>query len=379
MSNSNSNYLFLYLKTGGGHLAPARSIANFIENQTSKTIAPVLIDGFKEVKPFIGKLVEGGYRKSQIKAQWAFEWLYAFNKFLPLARFSSAIISAYVKPYLRKEIETKQPKKIVIFHFLLIKPVLDLLKQLKLEVPVITVVTDPYTVHPIWFLKKNSEFVVFSNRVKKYAVKKGISADNIHVFPFILNEKFTQIIPEKKLIAVKNQYEFLPDKKTILILGGGDGMPKGELILKNLLQSNIDAQIAIVCGRNKKLYEQSQELKKQFPDKKIMIYGFVDFIYELINISDIVITKCGASTFMEILISQKIPIINNYIWEQEKGNMEYVRDNQLGIYEKNIKKLPEVIGNLLTDEQYYAQIKQNIRNAGLKNGTVQVSDFIIEF
>jgi processive 1,2-diacylglycerol beta-glucosyltransferase/1,2-diacylglycerol 3-beta-galactosyltransferase len=34
-------------------------------------------------------------------------------------------------------------------------------------------------------------------------------------------------------------------------------------------------------------------------------------------------SKCGASTFMEILLSKKIPIITDYIWEQEKGNVDY--------------------------------------------------------
>ena len=37
-------------------------------------------------------------------------------------------------------------------------------------------------------------------------------------------------------------------------MGGGDGMPHGKRILKNIITKNIDAEIAFVCGRNKKMY-----------------------------------------------------------------------------------------------------------------------------
>ena len=109
----------------------------------------------------------------------------------------------------------------------------------------------------------------------------------------------------------------------------------------------------------------------------LYIYGYVDFIYELINVSDVVITKCGASTFMEILVSGKVPVISNYIWEQEKGNMEFIRDNSLGIYENDINKLPGKTMDILQNESIYNFYVNNIRNAQIKNGTPEVSEFLV--
>ena len=93
---------------------------------------------------------------------------------------------------------------------------------------------------------------------------------------------------------------------------------------------------------------------------------------------DVVITKCGASTFMEILISGKVPVINNYLWEQEKGNMEFVRDNHLGIYEKNLQKLPESVFRLTSNASVYGDYSRRILNSRIKNGTPLVSDFIFK-
>jgi len=110
----------------------------------------------------------------------------------------------------------------------------------------------------------------------------------------------------------------------------------------------------------------------------LKIYGYVDFIYELINIADIVITKCGASTIMEILNLKKVPVVNDYIWEQEKGNVEYLISNQLGIYEPQIKNLPKAVRNLLEDVKLYSSYKENISKEKIQNGVAEVATYIID-
>jgi processive 1,2-diacylglycerol beta-glucosyltransferase/1,2-diacylglycerol 3-beta-galactosyltransferase len=82
---------------------------------------------------------------------------------------------------------------------------------------------------------------------------------------------------------------------------------------------------------------------------------------------------------MEILIMGKVPVINNYIWEQEKGNMEFVCHGKMGILEKNTSSLPDVLHRLLTDNEFYNSICNNIKNASISNGVGPVSDYILKF
>jgi processive 1,2-diacylglycerol beta-glucosyltransferase/1,2-diacylglycerol 3-beta-galactosyltransferase len=56
--------------------------------------------------------------------------------------------------------------------------------------------------------------------------------------------------------------------------------------------------------------------------------------------------------------------------------MEFVRDNQLGIFERNISKLPGIIRDLCLNEQKYEMYRSNIRQIGLKNGTKEVGEFL---
>lgn len=142
----------------------------------------------------------------------------------------------------------------------------------------------------------------------------------------------------------------------------------------------MDAEIAIVCGKNKKQYKQAISIRDKKGLSNLKVFGFVDFVHSLINISDVVITKCGASTFMEILVSGKVPLINNYIWEQgKKGNMEYICNSEMGILERKTEFLPVVLQKLLTDSSYYNTLRRNIKNASIKNGVGEVSEYILNF
>ena len=86
------------------------------ENATNQ-IEPVLIDGFTETNRAIKTCVEDGYRASQNRAKWTFEFLYACNKVKKIAKLSSKIVSYFTKGYIKKRIEEEKPDKIMIFHF----------------------------------------------------------------------------------------------------------------------------------------------------------------------------------------------------------------------------------------------------------------------
>jgi processive 1,2-diacylglycerol beta-glucosyltransferase/1,2-diacylglycerol 3-beta-galactosyltransferase len=375
MSHQKERYVLLYLKTGEGHLAPARAIAHYLSSFHGNLVEPVLIDGLTDANSISRSIIEKGYRLLQARAKWYYEYLYALNKFPPIGYLNVAIANFFIKPYIRKRIKEDRPAKIVIFHFLLIAPVLDILKELQYDIPVITAVTDPFTAHPMWFQRPEQRYIVFSERLKTYCMeRRKIPESRLHVFPFIIDEKYEQPLPNADIARVKEKNGFTLDKKCVLVIGGGDGIPHGEHILRQLLGATLDVEVAIVCGKNKELYAVALELQKQYPSLKV--FAFIDFVYELLNVADIVITKCGASTIMEILMLKKIPIVIDYIWEQELGNMEFVRDNELGIFERDIGKLPNIVHDLVSDADRYQGYRRNIEKMKLRSGTKEVAEFV---
>jgi UDP-N-acetylglucosamine:LPS N-acetylglucosamine transferase len=379
MEKRKSKYLLLYLKTGGGHLAPAKSLVNYLNDNYDTSVETLLVDGFVKTNRLVRFIIEDGYRITQTKAAWIYETLYALYKIPIISRTNNFLLSFFVHSGLKDVLKREEPEKILIFHFFLIKPVYKLVKKEKLSVKVLTIVTDPFTAHPIWFLRKDQNFILFSEKLKRKCVENGIPEKNLHVFPFIIAEKFSHKMMDVKINSLKRKFGFNADRKIVLLLGGGEGIPKGEIIIRELVSKLRDIEIAVICGRNKSLYDKISALVKNDGLTNIKIFGYVDFVEELINISDVVITKCGASTFMEILFCKKIPIVISYIWEQEKGNVEFLKENKLGIYEKRIVKLPETIKGIFSDDNKYIEIKRNISKSNFENGVDKVTKFIVDF
>ena len=374
--NEKKKYLFVYLKTGGGHLAPARALFNYMNKHFADVAEPKLIYGFEKTPRWVQYIIEDGYRMLQYTGKWFFEFLYAVNKIPIVARITCLLIAPFMRKYLEETILKEKPDKIVIFHFFLIIPIFKILKKNKLSIPVTTVITDPFTPHTMWFLVKNQNFIVFSKDLEEKVLRKG-RGYTIHTFPFVIDDKFSKELSNEEIISVKKKYEYDPEKKMLLILGGGDGIPKGEKILEEILFSKPDYEIGIVCGKNEVLQKGAERLKEKYQIEQLKIYGYVDFIYELINISGVVLTKCGASTIMEILNLKKVPVVNDYIWEQEQGNVDYLIEKKLGIYEPKIKKLPQAVKNLLEDEKLYSSYRENILKEKIENGVAKVTMHII--
>ena len=375
--STKKKYLFVYLKTGGGHLAPARAIFNYMNKHFSDIAEPQLIYGFEKTPRWVQFIIEDGYRMLQYTGKWFFEFLYAVNKIPLIARITCNLISPFMKKYLEEVILKEQPDEIVIFHFFCIIPVFKILKKNNLSSSIQTMITDPFTPHPMWFLEKKQNFIIFSKDLEEKIIKKKRDY-TVQRFSFVIDDKFSKTLSYDEVNLVKKNFGYELDKKMILILGGGDGIPKGEKILEQILKANLDAEIGIVCGKNEVLLKGAENLKNKYKAENLNIYSYVDFIYELINISDVVITKCGASTIMEILNLKKVPVVNDYIWEQEQGNVDYLIEKKIGIYEPKIEKLPGVIKNLLEDEKFYSIYKDNILKEKIYNGVKDVANYLLK-
>ena len=374
----NEKLLFFYLNTGGGHLAPAKAVAQKIK-EIRPEIEITLIDGFENANKSFRDLIEKGYKFLQNKAPWLYEFIYAVNKFPIFSKSTIKNITKLIQKDFEELIKNQAPDKIVIFHSFLIEPTLKVIEKIKLKIPVLIIVTDPITPPPIWFIKKNLDYIVFSENAKQIAKNQKISERNINVFPFAINDKFTKEMSKKDIIEFKKGLDIKTNKPMILVMGGADGIPKGKKIVKQLIRHNIDAEITVVCGRNKKLFNKILDLKKKFKFDNLKVFEFVDYVYELMNASDIVISKSGASTFMEILLTKKIPVISSYLWEQEKGNVDFIVNNNLGVYETSPKKIAKFCAELLNNKLIYEKFRDNISKKGIENGTDKIAKFIIDY
>lgn len=381
--------LFLYLATGGGHISAARAIAaEFTRRYAPETVTTHLLDGIPRKAWFWRMIIEDGYRLVTHIFPLLWPILYRVTSF-PLFMFYHSrsmilISSAIIRRYIRKHKITR----VVSLHFLMNAPLSSALKQLrKLDMPAVTVITDPFTCHPIWFFRQFTPLVVFSRKIyrlaKRYLPLLGIPSPflprkrEIVIRPPIIHSKFNQALSPEKCLELKKQFNFSPDKLVILIAGGGEGLPGGEACLRTIAAAGLDPQIAFVCGRNISQYERVEKIASQFPNINIQIYGFVDFMYELMNVADIILTKAGPATIFESLILHKPPIIIQRLYGQEQGNVNFVVNNKLGWFITRPRAIMQKIQEIIEQPEIFHRTVENIKRIGLSNGTAQTVDYIM--
>jgi 1,2-diacylglycerol 3-beta-galactosyltransferase len=167
------------------------------------------------------------------------------------------------------------------------------------------------------------------------------------------------------------------DRPLVLLLGGGDGLPRGKRILQAIVDADLPVGVAIVCGRNGRLESAARKIAAA-STIPVAVWGYTDKVFELIHASSVVISKGGASAIMEILLCGKMPIVTDYLWEQEKGNVEFLTDNGVGLYENSVARIPELLERFLADGPWQERVRRRIEGLSLKNGTESIGNFIIQ-
>ncbi len=371
--------LFLFLKTGGGHLAPARALARTLGREQYGECEPILIDGLSRSPRFLRVLIEDGYAILQERARWLYGLLYLLDKFSPLAHFHCSMVGHFVRPYLEEEILSHTPAQITIFHFFLIEPTLAIIRRHGLRIPVTVVVTDPYTAHPVWFRHKDQQYVVFSERLREYAISMGLAPYCVKVIAGVVDDAYSHPVPTDRVLALRKNLAIEPWEKVVLLIGGSDGIPNGVRLVHSLCVMKRGYRIVAVCGKNARLRQRLGTLQRRYQWQNLSILGFVDNVQELLTMADIVVSKCGASIMREVLLTKKILVVHRYLWEQEKGNVDYLVHSRIGLYERRPRSVASRIEHLLEHADAYYDMVARIERAGVYNGVGELARYILSY
>ena len=235
------------------------------------------------------------------------------------------------------------------------------------------------------FIHEQNSVVGLSNKyLTKYADKIGVSfSSTLDSFPkdkVVLtgNPCSEKAIKMKK--ANKENYGLNKNKKLVLIVMGSLGSKTVNDKIVSFLNDfkNKDYEVMFVTGNS--YYEKVKKLR--VPEN----VKIVPFIYEmpsLMKVTDLMISRAGASTMSEIQVLN-VPTIfipspyvtNNH---QYKNAMDLVNQNAaLILEEKDLTKenLIKLIDDTLNDKNEYKIIKDNLKELGIKDSGERIYEVL---
>ena len=121
-----------------------------------------------------------------------------------------------------------------------------------------------------------------------------------------------------------------PQRKTLLLMGGGAGLGSLDTIAARLLALPGDFQLIVLAGKNAAALAALQALAGQYPGR-LLAQGFTSEVERLMACADLVITKPGGLTTSECLALGLPMIVNSPIPGQEERNADYLLEQGVAL------------------------------------------------
>ena len=187
------------------------------------------------------------------------------------------------------------------------------------DVPALNIYTD-FFVNDVWGCSHIDYHFVPSQAIKRdLSAKYGLDEDKIFISGIPISRKF-------EAGSGANEKNAAPPYQ-ILMSGGSFGLGSISELLDSG-QEKLDCRVKVLCGANKKLYDDIQQLTGDFAEA----YPYIsskDEMNSLYEWSDAIISKPGGVTVSEALRKQVPIFISSALPGQEQINLQLL--NEMGL------------------------------------------------
>ena len=340
--------LVIHTSAGAGHTKAAQALADGIKFTTPYDI--VCVDALDYTSSLHRKLYRGLYVFLVTKLPWAWEIFFGLTD-VPLLRLLvrciRRIFNAINFHSLEQFIKEENFDYILSTHFLGTEIAGYLKRSKKITSKVVTVITD-FDVHSIWLARGVDYYAVACDYTKEKLLSLRIPEAKIKVTGIPTHSKFRTVHNRKELqwrLGLKENVF------TVLIATGSFGTGP----IKKIMESLEDYQILVVCGNNKKLFNELTHVTMGM----VRVYGLVDNMHELMAVADTMITKPGGLSIAEALVNGLPLIFFNAIPGQETQNIKVLQKYGVGISDCSIIEISQKLKEISTSQEqlHLAQLK----------------------
>lgn len=290
---------------------------------------------------------------------WVYEtldipWVYR------IAKPFRAISNYFAGLHLMKYVKQHQPDVIISTHFFTPQMLGIAKRKGQIRARLITVVTD-YLPHSFWVNEGTDTYWVMGEEAKTYLENRGVPSKQIVAGGIPTDRKFK---PSGKRSEILAKYQFSPDRFTLLMTSGSFGLGPHDKILSELSGFADKIQVFVVCGNNKSIEDLLKSKTYSFPVK---IFGFVDFMPELMEASDLIIAKPGGSTATETLVKELPMIVLDPIPGQEARNAHILQSHNASFFMKEPEQARIILESILKEPALLENKKKAMRNLAKPN------------
>lgn len=359
--------LFISAPIGAGHIRAAQAVSQILRDKYAcQTELCNVFDFFPRV---IGQTILTVYLKVLEVFPALYGTAYSWGNQSHIALMGRELISRFLAGRMLHYIHKFQPEIIVCTHATPAGLVAWLKRKGLITVPAAAVITD-FVVHRLWVYSEIDYYFVAQNAMVQYLQHYGIAPDGVTVTGIPVSSSFTFESNKETLIA---ELGLVPERKTVMIMGGGAGALPIAKILSVCNQIDEPLQLIAVTGKNQALYRELVHLSAK-SKHQVKIYGFVDNVHELMSVADLLISKPGGMSSAEALTKGVPLLIFRPIPGQEEANTRFLLDSHTALRADSLSDLKTILHRLLFENNNeLAALRQQATVMGRPNAAEEIA------
>jgi processive 1,2-diacylglycerol beta-glucosyltransferase len=368
----NKKILLMYITSNSGHYRASLAIENALKT-LSPGILTMNINGFAYTNPIFEKLINRTYMSVIKNKPEVWEYLYDNPKVLKSVQGMRNAIHRSNSKKLKVLIQDEfKPDAVVCTQAFPCGMVADYKKYLGLDLPLLGVLTD-HAPHSYWIFDNVDYYIVPSEVSRSHFIRNGVDDARIRVFGIPINPRFSN---RHKKEDICKKFGLDSRKRTVLIMGGSQGMGPVEKMVDALERIAFDFQILAVCGINKRLQKILSKKEKRYK-KKMLSFGLVENVDELMEISDIIITKPGGLTTSEALAKNLPMIIIHPIPGQETKNTEFLLQQGVALRAEDEDDVSVLVQELFSNSVKLDEMRKKADLIKKPNSAMDIAQLIL--
>jgi 1,2-diacylglycerol 3-beta-galactosyltransferase len=372
MEHEKPAILFAISDTGGGHRSAAVAISAAIEQLAGAHVTCHTVDILASTGLPIVQSAPKVY--DSLRTRWLPFFDLGFQLTDGRRRIDALTWMLYFSAHrnILRVLEEVRPTMVVSVHPLTNRFIANTRRVYRLSFHFVTVVTDLVSLHASWADPEAELCVVPTEEAHEKMLKIGLPEDKLVRTGFPVHPKFISYTRTRKEARIILGLD--TDRFTVLVTSGGVDSDQARELLQRLADVYPDQQFLVVAGKNAELKAQLEQLNL---GPHIHIYGFVNNMEELMGASDLVITKAGPGTLMEALVIGRPVIVTEAIGMQERGNIDFVLNHELGMFCPTVDRIVPAVAELMNPETYTATAGRLV-NAVPRNGAIEIAQMLLE-
>ncbi|MBU8918419.1 glycosyltransferase [Bacillus sp. FJAT-29953] len=358
---------------GDGHIQVANALNEAIQIRFPD-LEPVVFDFMEWVHPYSNQVSRFIYLQGVKKFPQVYGYIYQKTRRVnTFSKMMKTILSTGLGR-MKKLLEEVEPT-VVVSTFPLAAAVMSKLKSFGLtDIPTVTTITD-HTDHSCWIYPYTDQYIVGSKLVRDALISLGVEKKRIAHTGIPIRQQFSQTFKREEICE---KYGLDPQMPTVLVMGGGCGMiGDGSSTIQEFDALPQPIQLIVVCGHNEKLRLQLKEKLKN-SKHRIHLTGYIDYVHELMAISDLMITKPGGVTTFEAIAMELPMLLYKPIPGQEQDNAKFLVRSGVAVQAKTDRDLTNQLSKLLSTPKLLHQMRESSKQFHPKESSIASVEIILD-